>query len=183
MRRLAGPGPIHDIAAAASAGRVGRHRSHQVERHHGELHMAAALHEENVVLLRNVEQRAKHLLGLVMHLSKGLAAVADLHDGAASASEIQQFVPDLFQNFERQFRGTCRKIKATAHSLTPKTEFFLLEVPEGNAAGAFPSFSFIPEPDQRSSSDGVSSGDGSSGPSSDPSPSSPSGAGSASSPP
>ena len=89
--------------------------AHQVHRHHGKLLAGAALHEQDLVIVRNAHQCPQVRLGFIDDLLVGLGPVAHLHYGHTGAPVVQHFSGGLLQNRLRQNRGTGGKIIDTIH--------------------------------------------------------------------
>ena len=94
---------------------------HEVHGHHGELHGAAALNEQDLVVVRDVHQLAQVGLGLVGDLLEHLGAVAHLHDAHTAATVVHHLVPDLLQHGLRHHSGTGGEIECTTvfHLVVP----------------------------------------------------------------
>ena len=86
---------------------------HQVHGHHGKLQGAAALDEQDLVVIGDVHQLAQVGLGLVGDLLEHLGAVAHFHDAHAAAAVVHHLVADLLQNRLRHHGRTCGEIEST----------------------------------------------------------------------
>ena len=71
---------------------------HQVHGHHGELHRAAALNKQNLIVFGNVHQRPHIGFRLRKNVLKHLGAVAHLHDAHAAAVIVQHLGGDFLQH-------------------------------------------------------------------------------------
>ena len=98
---------VHVIRCRASRG--------QVERHGGELPGRAPLQEQHLVGIGNRQQFAQVRFGLLCDLQKDLAAMAHFHHGSPLSMEIQEFVSNLLENFDRQGRRPGAEIEYSAH--------------------------------------------------------------------
>ena len=83
---------------------------HQVHGHHGELHRAAALNEEDLVVVGNAHELAQVGLGLVTDLLEHLGAVTHLHDAHAAAPVVQHLRGNFLKNGLRHHGGSCGEV-------------------------------------------------------------------------
>ena len=73
--------------------------------------VAPAVHEEDPVILRNLQQLAEIALGLFGEFRKGRAPMAHLHDGHAAAAVVEHLGPGLFQHLLGQCGGTGGEVE------------------------------------------------------------------------
>ena len=94
---------------------------HQVHGDHGELHRAAALNEQHLVVVGNVHQLTQIGFRIRRDLLEHLGAVAHLHDAHTAAAVVHHLVPDLLQHGLRHHSGTGGEIECTTvfHLVVP----------------------------------------------------------------
>ena len=83
---------------------------HQVHGHHGELHRAAALNEQDLIIFGNVHQRSQISFSLRQNILKHTGAVTHLHHAHAAAVIVQYLGGDLLQHRFRHHGRTGGKI-------------------------------------------------------------------------
>ncbi len=83
---------------------------HQVERNGGEHHGRAALHEQDLVVVRDIEHAAQNVLCAVDNVVIIFGSVTHLHDGHAGALIVEHLCCGFFQNRQRHHGRTCRKV-------------------------------------------------------------------------
>ena len=77
--------------------------------------MRAALQEQHLVIVRDLQQVAQILLGLVDDLLISLGAVAHFHNRHSGALVIEHFVRGFAQNLLGQHRRAGGKVIHTVH--------------------------------------------------------------------
>ena len=102
---LLGPGAGLNVAADAVL--------QQVLSNHSELQCAAALDEDNLVVLGNAHQSAQISLCIVDDLLVDLGTMAHLHDAHTAATVVHHLVADLFQDLLRHHSGASGKVKGS----------------------------------------------------------------------
>lgn len=75
-----------------------------------ELETGAALHEEDLVFLRDSQQLAETIAGVIPDLGVGLVAVGDFHDAHASALEVEQILLGLLEDVQWQAARAGREV-------------------------------------------------------------------------
>lgn len=90
---------------------------HKVQRNRFELSAAAALHKQNVVVLRNVHKFPYKRKTFGVNPVVKLAAVAHFHNAHAAAAKIQKLGFYLLQNFHRQYARACGVVKTSHNDL------------------------------------------------------------------
>ena len=86
---------------------------HQVHGHHGEFQRAAALKEQDLVIVRDAHEGPEVRLRLVPDLLERLGAVTHLHDAHAAAPVVQHLGGDLLQHLLRHHGGAGGEIIST----------------------------------------------------------------------
>ena len=84
----------------------------EIHRHHGELHAAAALQEDDGVVVGNGEMFAEAGFGGGVDAFKFGRAVAHFHDGHAGAAPVEEFFADALEDGKRKAAGPALKLKA-----------------------------------------------------------------------
>ena len=100
---------------------IGNAVLHEVHGDHGELEGRAALDEHYLVVIGDVHEVAKILLGLVNDLLEDLGTVAHLHDAHAGAFIIHEVVTNALKHLLGEDGGTCGEVVNTivCHDCTP----------------------------------------------------------------
>ena len=93
---------------------AGRAVFHQVHGHHGELQRAAALDEQNLVVVGDAHETAQVCLGFVPDLLEDLGSMAHLHHAHAACAVVEHLGGDLFQHFLRHHGGAGREVIGAA---------------------------------------------------------------------
>ena len=83
---------------------------HEVERDRGKLQRCAALHEDDLVVVRDIHDLAQLRFGLHDDIIKHFGAVAHFHDGHAAAFKVDEIVPRAFEHFQRKHGRAGREI-------------------------------------------------------------------------
>jgi len=120
---LVGPGPAIGVVGDLAG-------PEQVHRQHGELEAGTTLQEEHGIVIAEAEQLLCIGNGFRMHGHVRLASVAVLHDGHASALEIEQFPLRFLKHLQRQRRRSRTEIVNPAHgcSSCPCGRFFMIKM-------------------------------------------------------
>ena len=103
---LFGPGARFHIA--------GRAVFHQVHGHHGELQRAAALDEQNLIVIGDAHETAQVSLGFVPDLLEDLGSMAHLHHAHTACAVVEHLGGDLFQHFLRHHGGAGGEVIGAA---------------------------------------------------------------------
>ena len=88
----------------------GLSREAEVHGGHGELHAAAALDEDDGVIVGNSEEIAELLFRGGVDAFKLGRAMAHLHDGHAAAAPVEKFLTDAFEDGKRNRSRTCVEV-------------------------------------------------------------------------
>ena len=83
---------------------------HQVQWDCGELHGSAALHKQDLIVIRDIHDTAQHILCTVDDIIVVFGSVTHLHDGHAGAFIVKHLCCGFFQNRQRHHGRTCRKV-------------------------------------------------------------------------
>ena len=83
---------------------------HQVHGNHGKLQRAAALNEQDPVIVRDAHDLPQVGLGLLGDAVEDLGAVAHLHDAHTGTTVVHHFIPDLLQHLLRHHGRTGGKV-------------------------------------------------------------------------
>ena len=108
LARHARPGARDDVAAAAPLG-------DEVERHHGELRLAAARAEEDLEVVGHGQKRLHAALELEKDRLEGRLAVHHLENGVAVPLVVDDGVGNAFENGLRQHARTGGEVEGTTH--------------------------------------------------------------------
>ena len=87
----------------------------EIHRNRCELLMRAALQKQDFVVVGNVHELAKILLGFFDDSVKDLSSVAHFHNRHTASAVIEHFFLCFFKNFYRQYCGTGRKVINSCH--------------------------------------------------------------------
>ena len=108
LARHARPGARDDVAAAAPLG-------DEVERHHGELRLAAARAEEDLEVVGHGQKRLHAALELEKDRLEGRLVVHHLENGVAVPLVVDDGVGNAFENGLRQHARTGGEVEGTTH--------------------------------------------------------------------
>ena len=89
---------------------------------HHELDAAAALDEDDVVIVRHGEELLQRRYRVILHILIGSTAMTDFDDAHARVIEIQEFFLYLFQDFQGHCRWACIEIVHSFHGSTSYQE-------------------------------------------------------------
>lgn len=74
----------------------------QVHGDHGVLHAGPTLQEQDLVVCGHFEQGAQALQSFVVDVVVDFAAMAELHHAHATSFIVQEFIANLFEDFDRE---------------------------------------------------------------------------------
>ena len=87
---------------------------------HQELHRAAALHEDDFIIIIQFHHLAKVCFRFIEHILENGGAVADFRDAHSGSAEIGQIIFHFFEHFDRHGGRACVKVKYTFHLYPPE---------------------------------------------------------------
>lgn len=85
---------------------------------HDELHTAAALDEDDMIIIWNSQELLQRRYRVVLHFLIGSTAMTDFDDAHPRVIEIEEFILNFLEDFQRHCRWTCIEIVHSLHIST-----------------------------------------------------------------